>query len=176
MHGRMTCARTAASAGLALLVLTVAIAAVPSVRGQPAKTVVIEMIGVQFVPSTVHVDPGDIVTVRVFNNDTGIVHTFDLDAFNVHLGTPSVPMQPGTNASDTFTADREGTFWFRCSVTGHATPRGDGTYTGMAGTLVVGQGAPPPDLTLLILIGVAGAAAVGVAAVVVWIRRRAKPP
>lgn len=146
-------------------------AAVPVARGA-SKDIGIAMVNVQFVPATIHVDPGDITTLRVFNNDTGIPHTFDLDDFNVHLGTLSAPMQPGTNQTATFTADREGTFWFHCSIPGHSSKQGAG-YTGMAGTIVVGRGTPPPDLTPL-LIGGGVAAVVVVLLAVLLIRRRGR--
>jgi len=156
-------------------VLTLAAAlwfAAPTARAAE-RTFVIEMASpLQFLPPLLQVDPGDVVKVIVYNNDTQ-GHTFDLPSFSVQLGTIAAPMLPGTVRNATFTAPTQGTFWFFCSIPGHATARGDGTYSNMAGRLVVGLPAPAPDLTVpLIVVGVIVAAGVGVG-LVLWARRRA---
>ncbi len=121
----------------------------------------------RFSPNIIQVDPGDQVTIFIYNNDT-TGHTFDQNDYNIHLGTRASPLQPGENQTATFTTDQQGDFWFFCDVLGHSTPRGDGGYQGMAGRLVVGQAQPGPDLVLLATIGGAVAAAVAVAVVFVW--------
>ncbi len=160
---------------LAIVIVGAAVQfAVPTAKAKELMFV-IEMRSVRFFPELLAVDPGDVVTVVVFNNDT-LVHTFDLPAHGVHLGTVAAPMPPGENRSATFTASSEGTFWFFCSVTGHSAQRGDGTYTGMAGRLVVGQPRGGQDLTLIaVVVGVVAALA-GAVGVLVWRRRRAPRP
>lgn len=124
----------------------------------------------RFSPDLLRVDPGDVVTIVVFNNDT-IGHTFDINDYGIHLGTSSSPIPRDENRTVTFTANLPGVFWFFCAVPGHASPRGDGSYSGMAGRLIVGPDNPGPDLTLLFIIG-GVAAVVAVAAIVVLVRRR----
>ncbi len=125
----------------------------------------------RFSPDLIRVDPGDIVTIVVFNNDT-IGHTFDIIEYGIHLGTSSSPIPRDENRTVTFTADLAGVFWFFCAIPGHASPRGDGSYSGMAGRLIVGIESPGADLTLVYLIGGGVAAVVAVAAILVLIRRR----
>ena len=157
------------------------VSAVPQALAQTAaakeRNFVIEMRGspFRFVPDLLQVDPGDVVTIIVFNNDT-TPHTFDLDRYNVHLGTVAAPMQPGTNRTATLTASTEGTFWFFCSVPGHATQRGDGSYQGMAGRLIVGRPTAGPDLTVVLAVGGVIALAGGVVGFLVLRRRRALKP
>lgn len=127
---------------------------------------VVEMQDVEFRPNVLQVDPGDVVTIRVFNNGS-IGHTFDIAEFNVHIGDRTNPLQPGQNASRTFTADRRGTFWFFCDIPGHAIASGSG-YSGMAGRLIVGPALPPADLMIPIVILVVVAIGAGVAGLIVW--------
>lgn len=135
-------------------------------------TFVVEMLAPnRFSPTTLQVAPGDSVTIVVFNNDS-IGHTFDLNEFNVHLGTATNPMQPNENRTATFIADRPGTFWFFCAVPGHASPRGDGSYSGMAGRLVVGEPTSGGDFTWALAIGGVAAAIVVATAIFAWARRR----
>jgi len=135
------------------------------------RTFIIEMVNLQFQPSLLQADPGDVVTVRVFNNDT-VGHTFDIAEFNVHIGTRTIPLQPGQNDSRTFTVDREGTFWFFCDIPEHASQAGAG-YTGMAGRLISGQaGTSSLDLALYVIGGVAVAVAIGVVALFVARRKK----
>ncbi|MGQ0797732.1 MAG: cupredoxin domain-containing protein [Methanobacteriota archaeon] len=139
-----------------------------------ALTFVVEMENFLFVPNVLRVDPGDVVTIVVFNNDT-TGHTFDIVEFNVHLGSRSAPMVPGENRSATFTADLEGTFWFFCDIPEHATRQGTG-YAGMAGRLIVGTPTDGGDLTFAIVgVGVAVAGGI-VGGVILWMRRRRQKP
>ncbi|HLA46114.1 MAG TPA: cupredoxin domain-containing protein [Thermoplasmata archaeon] len=158
----------------ALLILTVALVDVPRAQAKDV-SFAIEMRSIAFTPDLVRVDPGDVVTIRVFNNDTGVPHTFDLPTLNVHLGTVSAPIQPGENRSVTFTADQTGVFYFHCGIAGHATEAGGGRWTGMAGRLEVGDPSRPADLVPIIVIVIVGLA-VGLVAVAYYaVRRKRKP-
>ena len=158
----------------ALLILTVALVDVPRAQAKDV-SFAIEMRSIAFTPDLVRVDPGDVVTIRVFNNDTGVPHTFDLPTLNAHLGTVSAPIQPGENRSVTFTADQTGVFYFHCGIAGHATEAGGGRWTGMAGRLEVGDPSRPADLVPIIVIVIVGLA-VGLVAVAYYaVRRKRKP-
>ena len=161
---------------MAVLILAAALQFAFPTASAKETTFVIEMRGgpFRFIPNLLQVDPGDIVTVVVFNNDT-TGHTFDLPPFFVQIGTISAPMQPGTNRTATFPTSSQGTFWFFCAIPGHAPSQGN-SYTGMAGRLVVGQPTPGPDLTVaFVVIGVIAAAGVGVG-LLLWSRRRTLKP
>jgi len=56
------------------------------------------------------VDPGDTVTIELVSMD--VVHGLYVDSYGV-----SVTADPGQTARLTFTADRSGSFRFRCNVT-----------------------------------------------------------
>jgi plastocyanin len=146
------------------------VSALPTARAA-SRTFVIEMSNTQFHPALLQADPGDVVTVRVFNNDT-VGHTFDIAEFAVHIGNRTSPLQPGQNDSRTFTADREGTFWFFCDILGHASRAGAG-YAGMAGRLIIGQtGTSSLDPTLYIIVGIAVTAAIVFVALYVLRRKK----
>ncbi len=134
----------------------------------------VEMLNVQFSLEEIRVEWGDEVTIHVHNNDTGVPagHTFEIMEYDIHLGTRNDPLPPGAQDSTTFTANQNGTFWYFCSVPGHATQLADG-YVGMAGRLIVGDGPDGngPDWTLAIIIGVV-AAAVALGVAVYFIRRK----
>src|SRR6058998_373425 len=162
----------------ALVLGSIVLIACASLIGAPraeAKnvTVVIEMRNFAYAPNFLQVDPGDNVSIVVFNNESGsIPHTFDLDTLNVHLGTVNDPMLPGENRSVTFSTDRAGTYWFHCAISGHATNAGGERWTGMAGRLQVGAAPSPGDATPII----AGGLVVLVVSVagVVFVTRRGK--
>jgi plastocyanin len=67
---------------------------------------------------------GETVALRLENTDT-MVHSFDIDAFDVHVSTPT-----STAALALFTATTPGSYTFYCRIPGHA-------EAGMAGTLIV---------------------------------------
>ncbi len=69
---------------------------------------------------------GETVALRLENTDT-MVHSFDIDAFDVHVAMPS-----GESALALFKPTTPGTFTFYCGVPGH-------TEAGMKGTLIVEQ-------------------------------------
>lgn len=67
---------------------------------------------------------GETIALRLENTDT-MVHSFDIDAFDVHVAMPT-----GTAALALFTATTPGSYSFYCRIPGH-------TEAGMAGILIV---------------------------------------
>jgi cytochrome c oxidase subunit 2 len=63
-----------------------------------------------YAPNVVEINPGDRVTIELVSTD--YVHGFYLDGYDLELTA-----DPGQTARLSFTADRLGTFRFRCSVT-----------------------------------------------------------
>lgn len=63
----------------------------------------------QFNPGTIRVQPGDKITLNLTAVD--VAHGLRLDSYDLELYA-----DPGQTDSLTFTADQEGTFKFRCSV------------------------------------------------------------
>jgi heme/copper-type cytochrome/quinol oxidase subunit 2 len=61
-------------------------------------------------PGVLDVNPGDTVTIELVSMD--VVHGLYLDGYGV-----SVTADPGQTAQLTFTADKTGSFRFRCNVT-----------------------------------------------------------
>jgi heme/copper-type cytochrome/quinol oxidase subunit 2 len=61
-------------------------------------------------PGVIQVNSGDTVTIELASMD--VVHGFYLDGYGV-----SVTADPGQTARLTFTADRSGSFRFRCNIT-----------------------------------------------------------
>ena len=62
-----------------------------------------------FTPATIEVNPGDRVTIELESGD--YVHGLHIEGYEVNLIA-----DPGQPASETFIADRPGTFRIRCSV------------------------------------------------------------
>ena len=61
-------------------------------------------------PAVLHVNPGDIVSIKLASTD--VVHGLYVDGYDI-----SVTADPGQPATLSFVADRPGTFRLRCSVT-----------------------------------------------------------
>jgi heme/copper-type cytochrome/quinol oxidase subunit 2 len=61
-------------------------------------------------PSELAVNPGDTVTIELISTD--VVHGLYIDGYDL-----SMEADPGQTARLTFTADRSGSFRFRCNVT-----------------------------------------------------------
>ena len=61
-------------------------------------------------PSELKVNAGDMVTIELISND--VVHGLYVDGYNV-----SVEADPGQTATLSFTAEKAGSFRFRCNVT-----------------------------------------------------------
>ena len=103
-------------------------------------------------PSEIHVNPGDRVTFKLVSTD--VVHGLYLDSYDL-----SVVADPGQTATLTFTADRPGSFRFRCNVTCGA------MHPFMIGKLTVGT-----NHWLYRALGLATLAILGVLA---WTKRKA---
>ena len=61
-------------------------------------------------PSELAVNPGDTVTIQLVSTD--VVHGLYIDGYDL-----AVEADPGQTATLTFTADKRGSFRFRCNVT-----------------------------------------------------------
>ena len=61
-------------------------------------------------PSELTVHPGDSVTIQLVSTD--VVHGLYIDGYDL-----AVEADPGQGATLTFTADKQGSFRFRCNVT-----------------------------------------------------------
>jgi heme/copper-type cytochrome/quinol oxidase subunit 2 len=79
-------------------------------------------------PSELRVNTGDSVTIQLASND--VVHGLYVDGYNV-----SVEADPGQTTTLTFTANKPGSFRFRCNVTCGA------LHPFMIGKLTVGTNA-----------------------------------
>ena len=91
--------------------LLVAFAPLPTPQSEPAeRTFRIEASSYEFSPGVIRANPGDQVTIELTSMD--VVHGLYLDGYGLE-----VDADPGQIESLTFTADRSGTFRFRCSVT-----------------------------------------------------------
>ncbi len=64
----------------------------------------------EFSPAEIAVNPGELVAIELTAND--VVHGLYLDGYGLQVSA-----DPGQTETMTFTADRSGTFRFRCSVT-----------------------------------------------------------
>ena len=77
-------------------------------------------------PSELVVNPGDSVTIQLVSTD--VVHGLYIDGYDL-----SMIADPGQTATMTFTADKRGSFRFRCNVTCGA------MHPFMIGKLTVGK-------------------------------------
>lgn len=95
---------------LALLALALTITPLPSGAGAPgAHDVHISASQYAFDPGVIRVNKGDRVTIELASTD--VVHGLYLDGYALE-----VTADPGQKATLSFTADKSGTFRFRCSV------------------------------------------------------------
>lgn len=91
--------------------LVVAFAPLPAQSNVPhERTFRIDARQYAYSPSEIHVNPGDTVTVELVSTD--VVHGLYVDGYGV-----SVEADPGQTTTLTFTADKPGSFRFRCNVT-----------------------------------------------------------
>ncbi len=96
---------------IALLGLALVLAPAPLPAAPPAdRTFRIEARSFEYTPPTLAVNPGDRVTLELVSTDAA--HGLYLDGYNLN-----VTAVPGQTARLTFTADKTGSFRFRCSVT-----------------------------------------------------------
>lgn len=83
----------------------------PANHGQPVERLFrIEASRFAYSPSVIQVNQGDRVTLELTSSD--VVHGLAVDGYNLQ-----VTADPGQTARLTFTADRSGSFRFRCTVT-----------------------------------------------------------
>lgn len=94
---------------LAGLVVAFAPLPVPAITPQ-ARTFRIEAGQFAYSPSELNVNPGDTVNLQLVSTD--VVHGLYVDGYDL-----SVEADPGQSATLTFTADKPGSFRFRCNVT-----------------------------------------------------------
>jgi heme/copper-type cytochrome/quinol oxidase subunit 2 len=117
---------------LGLAGVLIAFAPLPVRAVAPAqRTFQVEASQFAYLPAVLHVNPGDTVTIELVSTD--VVHGLYLDGYGV-----SITADPGQTARLTFTADRPGSYRFRCNVTCGA------LHPFMIGKIQVG-----PDITLL---------------------------
>ena len=94
-----------------LAALLVAFAPFPMAQVEPTKrTFQVAASSFEFAPAEISVNPGDLVTIELISSD--VVHGLYLDGYGLQVSA-----DPGQTETLTFTADRSGTFRFRCSVT-----------------------------------------------------------
>jgi len=95
----------------ALAALLVAFVPFPTAQVEPAeRTVQVAASSFEFSPAEISVNPGDLITIELTSRD--VVHGLYLDGYGLQVSA-----DPGQTETLTFTADRSGTFRFRCSVT-----------------------------------------------------------
>jgi heme/copper-type cytochrome/quinol oxidase subunit 2 len=125
--------------------LVVVFAPLPVSAGAPqARTFRMEARQFAYSPSELKVNQGDTVTIQLVSTD--VVHGLYVDSYDV-----SIEADPGQTKSLTFTADKPGSFRFRCNVTCGA------MHPFMIGKLTVGS-----NNWLFRSIGLAALAVVGV--------------
>ena len=96
---------------VAMTGLVVAFAPLPvPVIAPQEKTFRIEARQFAYSPSELEVNPGDTITVQLVSVD--VVHGLYVDGYDL-----AVEADPGQTATLTFTADKPGSFRFRCNVT-----------------------------------------------------------
>ena len=148
--GEKTMMRRMAAASMVALALTIAACGGGNGDGdaggaEPAEDAVIIVISaknVKFVPDTVTVPAGKVVTITMKNLDKGTDHDFeieDLEATVIEGGSEqhgggtqkvAVHTKPGGKGSITFRAEKAGTYKIVCTIDGHAD-------AGMVGELIV---------------------------------------
>jgi plastocyanin len=109
----------------------VSVVASPSTTGPLGPTV--DLLDIHFDPNELTIPANTPVTITVTNKGAA-VHTFDIDALNIHSG----PVQPGTTITVNVNA-AAGDYEYYCAEPGHK-------QAGMVGTLhVVASGESPPE-------------------------------
>lgn len=96
---------------LAMAGLVVAFAPLPGPTIAPQEKIFrIEARQFAYSPYSLMVQPGDIVTIELVSTD--VVHGLYIDGYDV-----AVEADPGQTAAMTFTANKPGSFRFRCNIT-----------------------------------------------------------
>jgi len=134
-----------------ILMLLILISPVPAFSAAPAdRHIKINASSFEYNPGVIRVNPGDRVTLELSSTD--VTHGIAIDGYNLQVSA-----EPGQSQSLSFTADRQGTYRLRCSVTCGA------LHPFMIGKLHVG-----PNTLLLKSIAIA---TLGLAAVI-WMGTR----
>ena len=109
--GRLTRTRFWLGAALAVAALVLALAPAPSFPAPPVdRTIRISAHSFEYAPAIISINPGDRVTLELSSSD--YVHGLYLDGYDLNLVAA-----PGQTERLTFTAEKPGSFRFRCSVT-----------------------------------------------------------
>lgn len=96
---------------LAMVGLAMAFAPLPVPAVAPQeRTFRIDARQFAYSPSALQINPGDTVTIQLISTD--VVHGLYIDGYDL-----SMEADPGQTTTMTFTADKSGSFRFRCNVT-----------------------------------------------------------
>jgi heme/copper-type cytochrome/quinol oxidase subunit 2 len=119
-----------------LSALGAAFAPFPFTYPEPeAKVFHIHASSYEYLPGLIRVNPGDEITIHLTSTD--VVHGLYLDGYGLEIIA-----DPGQSQKLTFTADRSGSFRFRCSVTcGDLHPFMIGKFSVGYNTLLIRAGA-----------------------------------
>lgn len=91
--------------------MLVAFTPLPIPQNEPTNRVFrVDASSFAFSPAEFDVNPGDQVTIELTSSD--VVHGLFLDGYNIQVSA-----DPGQTADMTFSANKAGSFRFRCSVT-----------------------------------------------------------
>jgi len=97
--------------GFILVALVTAFVPLPSPQLEPVqRTISVAASQFAYQPGLIRLNTGDRVTIELSSQD--VVHGFAIDGYDLEIIS-----DPGQTSTLTFTADRPGTFRFRCSVT-----------------------------------------------------------
>lgn len=94
---------------------------VPPAQASQVREINVEMRQFEFSPPTITIDKGDRVKLIITSLD--VAHGFSLPDFNIETG----PVSPGNTVIKEFTANKVGSFTFKCSNycgSGHSGMRG----------------------------------------------------
>lgn len=111
LKGRLLGSRFGLWAVLALAALALVAGPLPQPLAAPGERHVrVEAGNYAFSPGVIHANPGDRVTIELVSKD--VVHGLYLEGYDL-----GITADPGQTATLSFTADKPGSFRFRCSVT-----------------------------------------------------------
>lgn len=100
-----------ALSGFLLAALVAVFAPFPSPQLEPSeRTIRVEASRFAYQPGIIRANPGDRITIELVSMD--VVHGLSLDGYDIEIAA-----DPGQTSTLSFTADQNGIFRFRCSVT-----------------------------------------------------------